>query len=76
MPEVCLLIQEWQSSEIRIGRKTIIIGQNGQGGIIKEISHIHFPNLRLIALWRNNIRSIEDLCRVDFPSIEWINLGS
>ena len=44
------------------------------GKTLKEISDISFPNLKSMAIWANNIESVEGIYRIIFPSIEWINL--
>ena len=40
-----------------------------------EISHISFPMLTKVAIWKNSIESVEVLHRIDLPQLEWINLG-
>ena len=44
--------------------------------ILKEISHISFPNLKYLVLIFNKISSIEGICKVYIPSLEQIYLSN
>ena len=42
---------------------------NHRESLAREITHIHFPNLILLSLENNDIKSIEGLARVDMAHL-------
>ena len=68
MPEICPEIKEWKVTQFRLG-------ENKRSSILKEISHISFPVLRMMAIWNNAIYTLECFPFMDMPSLEWINFG-
>ena len=51
------------------------IENNSRASLLKELSHIHFPNLIYLGIWRNQIESLEGIIRVDMPNMEDLQLG-
>ena len=43
--------------------------------IIRQISHIQFPCLQLLSLYKNNIESVEGLARVELSNMNSFGIG-
>ena len=51
-------------------------GNNNSRTILKEISFISFPNLKLLSIPKNKITSIEGMCRIHIPVLEHLYISN
>ena len=75
MPKHLEEIEVWRIWELQACTYHLILDSINQSAILREIQHISFPILKKIDLWRNQIESIEELCRMDMPVLEYLNLS-
>ena len=54
---------------------SVLQDTNSEPQILKQISEVEFPSLKLITLIKNNIRSIEGFTKVHMPSLAKLNLS-
>lgn len=51
------------------------VENNERDKIIKDISHIHFVNLKKLGLFKNMISSIEGIEKISMPSLQSFDIS-
>ena len=54
----------------------MILEDNNRPAIVKDISLVSFPNLRILIMSKNNIYNIESLARLHAPVLDDLHLGT
>ena len=69
MKQYSLLICELKTEKMCICNYSDEVEKNYDENILKEIVHIKFPQLKLLSLRDNKIRSIEFISRIWLPAL-------
>ena len=69
MKQYSLLICELKTEKMCICNYSDEVEKNYDENILKEIVHIKFPQLKLLSLRDNEIRSIEFISRIWLPAL-------
>ena len=76
MEEMTQSIKEWKVEKLSLCIDgDIFVGGNEEPGIVGQIQHISFPNLKSINLTANDLESVEALGRVHLPALFKIDIS-
>ena len=70
MDEVCPLIKEWRTTNLKLCKYACDLDENSLPKILRQIKEVKFPNLQDIFLIGNLIESVEGLNRIHLPKLE------